>query len=325
MNNNQTIQTKIIELDHIEIVSLMDNNIEFTLPTKNKNIQTFRQSIKKHQKGKTNPNIPPFAEHGFSLLIRVYHNNSCNTVLFDTGISSNGIIINAKRMGLDLKEIDNIVISHGHYDHFGGLLSVIKEINKPNLPIIIHADALKKRGSLNSKGKIRAYPVFPIEKKLKKASLIKIKKHKIILNKKILITGEIPRKTNFEIGYPKHRTFTEGSWKPDQWIWDDQAIVIKLKKGLVVISGCAHAGIINTVNYAKQITGINKIHTIIGGFHLSGKQGENKIAKTVEQIKLINPEIIIPLHCTGWKAKFAIATAMPNKFIWNSVGNFYKL
>jgi 7,8-dihydropterin-6-yl-methyl-4-(beta-D-ribofuranosyl)aminobenzene 5'-phosphate synthase len=102
--------------------------------------------------------------------------------------------------------------------------------------------------------------------------------------------------------------------------------VINIKrKGLVILSGCAHAGIVNTVSYAQQITGKSRVYALIGGFHLAGKGYENRIEPSIEELRKINPEIIAPSHCTGWKAMFAIAKAFPEAFVWNSVGNLYKL
>ena len=187
----------------------------------------------------------------------------------DTGQSPNGIIINARRMGIDLSEVDCIVLSHGHYDHFGGLLASFIRIGNPKLPIFLHRDVFKIRGQENPDGTISEYPKFPIEKQTIQANLKIIRKPLRILNEKVLLTGEIPRKTVFEKGYQKHRVLINGSWRPDPWIWDDQALIVKPRgKGLVVVSGCAHSGIINTLNYAQKITGINNIYAVFGGFHL---------------------------------------------------------
>lgn len=113
---------------------------------------------------------------------------------------------------------------------------------------------------------------------------------------------------------------------PDPYVWDDRAIVVNVKnKGLVIMSGCAHAGIINTILYAQKITGVNTILAVIGGFHLSGKEYEQRIDDTVKELKLLNPRILVPTHCTGWRGFYAIREALPQNCIWNSVGNLYRL
>ena len=229
-------------------------------------------------------------------------------------------------MGLDLSEIECIVLSHGHYDHFGGLLSTLKVVNKGNLPVIVHEDMFKTRGVANSNGTIRKYPEFPTEKQVSPARLVRTKQANLIADDTILITGEIPRKTRFEKGLPQHRVLVNGVWQSDPWIWDDRAIVISVRgKGLVVMLGCAHAGVINTTLYAQQITGVTDVYAIMGGFHLAGKEHEERIKPTVKELKRINPELIVPSHCTGWRGNCAIAQALPQAFIWNSVGNLYKL
>ena len=246
-------------------------------------------------------------------------------ILFDTGVSSKGVIVNAKRMGIDLNEVSYIVLSHGHYDHFGGLQAIVEAVNKINLPIITHEDMVKRRGTASLSGDIREYPPFPNLKQLTPAKIVNTKKPYLIANDLACITGEIPRKATFEKGLMQNRIYGENSWQPDPLVLDDRALVINIKgKGLVIISGCAHAGIINTIRYAQQITGLAKVYAILGGFHLAGKEFEKRIEPTIEELKKINPELIVPSHCTGWRALISIAQAFPNAFAYNSVGNIYQ-
>lgn len=329
----ETVKTKpnqafpLKEIEGAEIISLMDNSVDFLSTIEMEEVQQVRrwvqerrgeEWVKKHF-------CLPMAEHGFSMLVRVFDGRKSRSILFDTGSSSEGVVSNAEKMGLDLDEIECIVLSHGHYDHCGGLVATLKVVNKDNLPIIVHEDMFKTRGVANPDGTVRKYPEFPTEKQVKPARYVKTKQPYLIADNMILVTGEIPRKTDFEKGFPQHRVFIDGIWQSDPWIWDDRAIVINVRqKGLVVVSGCAHAGIINTILYAQQITGFIDVHAVMGGFHLSGKYCEPRISQTVEKLKLLNPRLLAPSHCTGWRGIHATAEALPQAFVWNSVGNLYR-
>jgi len=306
------------EVDRAEIISLVDNSVDFLSTIDKGDVKQVREWAK----GLTQL---PTAEHGFSMLIRVFNGGKSHSILFDTGSSPNGLVANAKRMGLNLREVECIVLSHGHYDHFGGILSALKAIGKDNLPVIVHEDMFKTRGVANVDGTIRKYPTFPTENNVKPAKYIKKRHPYLIANNTILVTGEIPRKTSFEKGYLQHRILIDGKWQPDPWILDDRAIVINVRqRGLVILSGCAHAGIINTTLYAQQITGTADVYAVLGGFHLSGKEYEPRISQTVKKLKQINPKFLVPSHCTGWRGIQAIARAIPDAFVWNSVGNLYR-
>ncbi|MCW3996053.1 MAG: MBL fold metallo-hydrolase [Candidatus Bathyarchaeota archaeon] len=320
-------KVNVQEVDGLEIISLVDNSVDFLSTIDRKDVQSFREWTKKRygeEWARTHHELP-FAEHGFSVLIRVLYSGKRVSILFDTGISAYGVVENVRRMGLELSEVDYIALSHGHYDHFGGLLSALKAIGKPNLPLILHEDMFKTRGNAKSDRTIRAYPQFPTETQLTSAQIIKTKQPYLIADGTTLVTGEIPRETSFEKGFLQHRALIDGAWQPDPLILDDRAVVFNLKdKGLVVISGCAHAGIINTIVYVKRISGINDVYAVLGGFHLAGKENE-KIPPTVKELERINPKLIVPMHCTGWRGMFAIAKALPEAFVWNSVGNLYVL
>jgi 7,8-dihydropterin-6-yl-methyl-4-(beta-D-ribofuranosyl)aminobenzene 5'-phosphate synthase len=317
---------KVKKADAAEIISLVDNSVDFLSSVNKRQVQSFRQWTRERYGqawARTHTQLP-CAEHGFSMLIRVFSEDESSCVLFDTGGSSKRVVENAERMGISLREVDYIVLSHGHYDHFGGLISAVKAVNKADLPIIVHENMLKTRGSATAKGAVRKYPEFPAEAELSPARLVRTKHPSLSADGMVCITGEIPRKTSFETGYTQHKAFVSGSWKSDPWIMDERAVAINIKgKGLVVLSGCAHAGIINTVSYAQQITGTEKVHAVLGGFHLAGKTFENRIQPTIEEFQRINPELIVPSHCTGWKAMCAIAKTLPEAFVWNSVGNIY--
>jgi 7,8-dihydropterin-6-yl-methyl-4-(beta-D-ribofuranosyl)aminobenzene 5'-phosphate synthase len=141
----------------------------------------------------------------------------------------------------------------------------------------------------------------------------------------LLVTGQVERTSTFEKGFPSAYLLRDGKEETDA-IMDDQSLIIHLKgKGLVVISGCAHAGIVNTVNYARKITGVEAIHAIIGGFHLSGPAFEPIIDQTIAELSKMDPKVMVPMHCTGWKAMERFAQAFPSSFVLNSVGSRFRL
>ena len=143
----------------------------------------------------------------------------------------------------------------------------------------------------------------------------------LIMDGHALVTGEVERTTGFEKGLPGALVEKDGKLEKDPMI-DDQSLIFILKgRGLVIISGCSHSGIVNTVQYSKKLAGMEKVHAILGGFHLSGPPFEPIIDRTIEELKRDDPEIIVPMHCTGWKAIQQVSEFFPDAFILNSVGS----
>jgi 7,8-dihydropterin-6-yl-methyl-4-(beta-D-ribofuranosyl)aminobenzene 5'-phosphate synthase len=316
---NNPLEIKLAETTKIEIISLVDNTVDFLSSNTRKEVRTFQHSL--HWLTGL-----PCAENGFAMYIRVQSGEGTFSILFDTATSSDGVCRNAKAMDIDLSAVDFVVLSHGHYDHFGGLTEAVKAINRPDLPVITHEDMIKPRAVANSKGELREYPTFPDQKMLRSAKIMETKQPQLIAEGLACITGEIPRVVDFETGMNNNRLLRDGVWQADPLLMDERALVFNLKdKGLVVISGCAHAGIINTIQYAQQITGISKVYGVFGGFHLSGKEFEKRIPATVEELKKISPELVVPSHCTGWRALYTISEAFGERFVFYSIGNRYVL
>jgi 7,8-dihydropterin-6-yl-methyl-4-(beta-D-ribofuranosyl)aminobenzene 5'-phosphate synthase len=333
------------EVDSINITILVDNITDRLLSSLSLVKRPPLISNKRFNK-------PPIAEHGFSTLLEISYKYKDKKILkkflFDTGVSKNGIIYNSNIFGINFEDIETIILSHGHFDHISGLISVLKKINKP-IEIITHPDAFLRRWVVFPDGRKARMDTLD-EGEIKEFGGIIIKNSDINYlprlktkinpkdyidnnisnnnnnNNRILITGEIPRITKFEKGFPLQ--FKEGKDEndliADPFVKDDQALVILLKnKGLVILTGCGHAGIINTLNYATKVTGIKKVYAIIGGFHLTGEGYEESIPLTISELLKINPEYIIPCHCTGWKASNEIIKSMPKKYIQTSVGSTF--
>jgi len=299
--------------DRVEITVLVDNYADLLQPPMADVDRRLTYS----------PERQLLAEHGLSCLVRIFAGKKEHAILLDTGLSCECLPWNLRQLGLSLAGIEALVLSHGHYDHTGSLGYAVAGAGR-QVPLIVHPDAFRPR-RLNIPGQgIFTLPV-PDAVELKKAGAdIKMRrKPSTLAAGHLLVTGEVERKTVFEKGMPNAAIERDGAWVTDP-ILDDQALVISVKgKGLVVLSGCAHAGIVNTVEYARKITGIDHVHAVLGGFHLSGKAFEQVIPPTIAALKEIGPDYLVPMHCTGWAAINRFMDAMPGTCILNTVGTTY--
>ncbi len=199
---------------------------------------------------------------------------------------------------------------------------MLRRIGKKKMPFIIHPDAWQERKIVFPTGTEIHLP--PPSKKVledREVEILERRGPSLLLDGNALVSGQVERTSSFEKGFPIHEARKNGSWEHDPWIWDDQGIIYNIKgKGLVVVSSCSHSGIVNVLQNAKRITGVEKIHGFIGGLHLTGGIFEKIIPPTLKQLHEINPEVIVPGHCTGWKAVHQIAKTMPEAYIQTSVG-----
>jgi 7,8-dihydropterin-6-yl-methyl-4-(beta-D-ribofuranosyl)aminobenzene 5'-phosphate synthase len=323
-------------IDQISFTILVDNTTDFLLANSE---HAVRPPIVRNERFVL---PPPVAEHGFSTLVTISGSNegTSNSFLFDTGVSENGVVHNASIFGIDFGKIDGIVLSHGHFDHFAGLVNIIKRISASrqasinNIDVFTHPDAFLKRWEIFPDGTRAKSPELDEQRLQQMGAKIHKNTDVTCLPSKefplLAITGEIPRETAFEKGFPYQYAEDPQNEKnliPDPLVQDDQALVANISdKGLVILTGCGHAGIINTINYAKKITGIDRIHAIIGGFHLPADGGiyEAAIEPTLKEFKEVRPDYLVPCHCTGWKATNKIIEIMPEKFIQTSVGTTFQ-
>jgi 7,8-dihydropterin-6-yl-methyl-4-(beta-D-ribofuranosyl)aminobenzene 5'-phosphate synthase len=315
----------LTDIDSAEITCLVDNSVDILLPNTKVAIRpSLNENWFVH---------PLIAEHGFCAAIKLEVNGTEHRLLFDSGLNPLAASHNAGVLDLDLSYCELVISSHGHIDHAGGLLNIKRKINeekqrqkqKQKLTLVIHEDAFKNRLVRFQDGRKISLPA-PNRADLIEAGYNLVEKQcpSLWIEDRILVTGEIPRTNDFEKGFPNHYSEIDGKMENDPLIKDDQAIVLNIKdKGLVVITGCAHAGIINIIKYAKELSGEDRIYGVIGGMHLTGGVFEPLISRTIDELEQLKPRFIIPCHCSGLKAVTEIAKNMPNAFIQNSVGTSY--
>jgi 7,8-dihydropterin-6-yl-methyl-4-(beta-D-ribofuranosyl)aminobenzene 5'-phosphate synthase len=307
-------ELKMREADRLEITILVDNYTDLLL----------LQSTEVVKRPRVPPPRAPLAEHGLSCLLKVYAGSEEHAVLMDAGIAATALFHNADLLNIDLSQVESVVLSHGHFDHFGGLPEFLSQADK-GTPLTLHPDAfLQRRLNIPGVGRPVEMPTLDEEALVEDGAVLhKAKTASALATDLVLVTGEVERITAFERGFPWAEANIEGQWVVDPF-HDDQGLAVKVKdKGLVVIGGCSHAGIINTVKQAQKAAGTDTVHAVLGGFHLTGPLFEPIIGPTIAEMKHLEPAYIVPMHCTGWKAINAFAKEMPEQFVLNSVGTTY--
>jgi 7,8-dihydropterin-6-yl-methyl-4-(beta-D-ribofuranosyl)aminobenzene 5'-phosphate synthase len=307
------------EVERVEVTCLVDNTVDLLLPnTEVAHRPVLTSNWHEH---------PLVAEHGFCAALTLHFDGMKHSVLLDSGLDPFAASHNAGVLDLDLSYSELLISSHGHIDHAGGMLNLRKKMNAvQGIPLVLHEDAFRNRLVKFQDGRTIELPA-PDRPLLIKAgySIYEKNSPSLWVGDRVLVTGEIPRINSFEKGLPNHYSeVEEGKMEADPIIKDDQAIILKIKdKGLVIITGCGHAGIINTLTYAKELTGEDRIYAVIGGMHLSGGLFEKIIPSTVGGLEGLKPRFVVPCHCSGFKAMTEIARKLPDAFIQNSVGTNY--
>ena len=305
------------EVEKVEVTCLVDNNVDVLLP----NTEVAHRPVLSQNWYER----PLIAEHGFSAAITVEFGGKKRRILLDSGLDPMAAGHNADALDFDLSNCELVISSHGHIDHAGGLINIRKKMDAKRVPLIVHEDAFRNRMVKFQNGRTINLPA-PNKSMLAQAGyeIIEKQSRSTWLDDSILATGEIARTNDFEKGFPNHYSEVEGEMENDPLIKDDQAIVLNVKnKGLVVITGCGHAGIINTLNYARELAGEDRIYAVVGGMHLTGGLFEPIIPRTVDELQKLTPKVVVPCHCSGLKAMTEIAKKMPEAFIQNSVGTNY--
>ena len=315
--NNVMAQTGrgVTEVDKLTVWVLTDNYYDAN-----------RADIKNTKRYRSMPGKSIHAEHGISYYIETLVSGKASTCMYDFGLDPVGVLNNIALLGIEVGKTNAFSLSHGHYDHYTSAASILKQ-NQSHIaggtPFYVGEEAFAHRFALRSGAK-EPTDLGQLKKEDIEACGLKVVEVKGPVESVpgAYFTGNIERVTTYE-KVPQTFLVKRGeNLEPDTFP-GEQALFFKVKgKGLVVLSGCAHAGIVNTIKQAQKVADTNRIHAVMGGFHLINAKPEI-IRSTVSDIKAMKPDVIVPAHCTGFEAIVAFSREMPGEFVMNTAGTKY--
>ena len=272
------------------------------------------------------------AAHGLACAVMVWRGDTAHTVLFDTGPDDSVLGRNVERLGFDMGGIESIVLSHGHWDHSGAMLLALEMIQLSNggrpVPTYMHPGMYRSRAMKAADGSMRPFADVPSQAQLEQAGALVVNavEPQLILDDLFYVSGEIPRVTAFETGMQgQHRRTLDGQgWEPDPLVIDERFIAVSVKgKGVIVLTACSHAGVVNVMTHARDCFAGETLYGVLGGFHLSGGN-ERIIPETVAELRAFELKMIAAAHCTGWRAVNALANAFGDAVAPAAVGKVYR-
>ena len=323
----------VTPVDRLEVLVLVDNSTD-SLSTNPKNVTAEWSGLLTGGRLRmmSGENIC-CAHHGLSLLITVETGKDKHTLLFDAGPEGATFLRNARVLGVDFGEVEAIVLSHGHWDHAGGLLAAVEAVaaargkNRPDC--FVHPGMFAQRATQRPNGEFYVHELVHDPDKLARAgaNVVNTREPQLAVGGAFYISGEVPRLTKYEIGLPGHvRRSDDGkSWVPDPLLMDERFISVHVKdKGQFIFSACSHAGLINVLNHARSTFPAVPLYGVMGGLHLSGVT-EKIIPDTVSDLKSFGLKLLAPGHCTGWRALTAMSREFGNELVPSAVGKKYAI
>jgi 7,8-dihydropterin-6-yl-methyl-4-(beta-D-ribofuranosyl)aminobenzene 5'-phosphate synthase len=271
------------------------------------------------------------AHHGLSLLLTASLGGRKRTLLFDAGPAAATFERNTEILGVDFAGIEAVVLSHGHWDHAGGLLSAVDSIarsrNGKDFACYVHPGMFRQRATQRPDGQLYVNELVPDPERLSAAGagVVNTREPQSVADGAFYVSGEIPRVTSYEAGVPNHlsRSLDGKSWEPDPLIMDERFVAVNVKgKGQFVFSACSHAGLINVLTHARSVFPSVPLYGAMGGLHLSGIN-ERVIPQTVADLKKFGLKLLAPGHCTGWRALSRMAGEFGDALVPSAVGKKY--
>lgn len=268
------------------------------------------------------------AAWGLSLLVRTWVGDERRTVLFDAGPQGDTLRDNARKLGLHLAEVDAVALSHGHWDHAGGLEEALRLVGHP-VPMHVNPGMFESRGVTLASGKVLPMGDVPSPAALASAGgeVVSGAAARTMVEDRYLLSGEIPRVTPYEKGFPPQvKRGRGGEWEPDPLVLDERFLAVHVRgRGVVVFSSCSHAGVVNVVRHAAEVFDPVPIHGVFGGLHLSGAANEQWIDATIDDLARLRLARIVPAHCTGHRAVHRLVDRFREIVIPSAVGQTHRM
>ena len=319
------------EVDAIDVQVLVDN-VTDSLSSILRGVTNENEVLRRYGLRVMSGAAKCCAHHGLSLAVTIRAGDETHTLLFAAGPEAYTFGRNAERLGVALGDVGAIVLSHGHWDHGGGLLEAVQRVRAArgdtSFECHVNDGMFVPRANSYSDGSYVPYEELPSVAALREAGATVVcgPQARTMLADTVFLSGEIPRVTPYERGLPGHaRRTAGGGWEPDPWLMDERYVAFNVKgKGIVVLTACSHAGLINVLTDARTNFGGVPLHGVIGGFHLSGGKVEAIIPDTVRDVAGFGLARIVPAHCTGWRALNALVAALGDSVVMPSaVGRLF--
>jgi 7,8-dihydropterin-6-yl-methyl-4-(beta-D-ribofuranosyl)aminobenzene 5'-phosphate synthase len=326
-------QTDLLTVDRLEVLVLIDNVTDSLSTNPGTAVSEWTGLLADGRLPLLEGRAICCAHHGLSLLITAHLGDARRTLLFDAGPEGATFLRNAGILGADLSAVESVVLSHGHWDHAGGLLAALEAIAKARHPrgvdCLVHPGMFVERGVQRPRGEILRFESVPDPEALAKAGarVLNTREPQLLAGGVYYVSGEIPRVTTYEAGFPGHvRRSADGrSWEPDPLILDERFVSVNVRdKGLFIFSACSHAGLVNVLTHAASLFPSVPLYGVMGGLHLSGPT-EKIVPDTVADLKRFDLRLLAPGHCTGWRAVSAMAGVFGDELVPSAVGKRYVL